>query len=181
MRERTGSSASFLPRADFGFERERAGRPRPGRDRGFTLLELLVVLLLAALLIALAAPAGERFRASIARSTERDYILDQLADLGRQAMLRGRTFVVLSTGSDASVWDSSDADPASRGHAFESLSMGRYEAHVVDVPEGWDIAFDEPLVIRANGVCLGAELVLHYRGIVDVRVVLKPPYCRVDA
>ena len=79
--------------------RERNGFPAPGSPtasaRGFTLLELIVVLLLMALVTTLAMPNLERLSAGMTRKTERDRILDQFVGLGRRAMLQGRSYVVL--------------------------------------------------------------------------------------
>ena len=159
--------------------------------RGFTLLELVVVLLLMALVTALAMPNLERLYAGLTRTTERDYILDQFVGLGRQAMLQGRPYVVLGTegapqadppGSERETTEieprGSPARPA--GPAGGPPPAGR-QRYVIDLPEGWEIRLDEPLVVRANGVCLGGELTLYHRGAVDVRLGLEPPYCRIDA
>ena len=160
--------------------------------QGFTLLELLVVLVLVALVTALAIPNLERLQASLTRKTERDYILDQFAGLSRQAMVQGRSYVVFGTGgvqeaepfvpargpagAASAAWSRQPA-----GHAFETPLHAEHERYVIDVPKGWEIRLDEPLVIRANGVCLGAELTLRHRGAVDTRVDLEPPYCRIDS
>ena len=68
-----------------------------------------------------------------------------------------------------------------RKPAILALSAERFEPHAIELPDGWEIELDPPLVVRANGVCLGARLVLRHHGTVDVRVELKAPYCRVDA
>ena len=145
-----------------------------------------------ALVTTLAMPNLERLSAGVARTTERDRILDQFTGLGRQAMLQGRSYVVFGTG------DAPDADPpgttwdpgATAGAGSHGGPAGRSsdppphadrERYVVELPEGWEIRLDPPLVVRANGVCLGAELTLHHRGIADVRVDLEPPYCRIEA
>ena len=171
--------------------RTRNSGANPASQRGFTLLELVVVLALLALVAGLAIPNLERLYAGAVRSTERAYILDQFASLGRRAMQQGRAYVV--------VW--SEAGPSGRGARVESGDEDRpgtagrrpsgfalppaarldHAAHVIDLPEGWEISFDEPLVVRANGVCLGAELTLRHLGVVDVRVRLEPPFCRVGA
>ena len=59
-------------------------------------------------------------------------------------------------------------------------SHSDYEHYVLDLPEGWEIRLDEPLVVHANGVCLGAALTLYDGEAEDLRVDLEPPYCRVD-
>ena len=179
-----GSSAALDSRSGRRFEEQYARFPSARPHQGFTLLELVVVLVLAGLLVALAVPGVDRLRGSIVKSTERDHILDQFAALGRQAMLHGRTFVVLSTTVDASDRDSAlpvESDHLSEARTVHFPSMERFEPHPIDLPDGWEIELDAPLVVRANGVCLGAGLILRHLGVVDVRVDLEPPYCRVDA
>ena len=165
----------------------RPGSPStPGPEAGFTLVELLVVLALLALVAGLAFPNLEQLYAGAVRSTERAYILDQFAGLGRRAMQQGRAYVVVGSG-DASRTPAGEADepgPAPRrpaGFALPAAARADHAANVIDLPDGWEIAFDEPLLIRANGVCLGAELTLRHLGEVDVRLRLDPPFCRVAA
>ena len=99
-------------------------------------------------------------------------------------MLQGRTYVVLSTNVDASDRDSAlpvKSGRRSEARTVQSSSMGRFEPRAIELPDGWEIELDAPLVVRANGVCLGAGLILRHLGVVDVRVELEPPFCRVDA
>ena len=176
--------------------RERNGFPAPGSPtasaRGFTLLELIVVLLLMALVTTLAMPNLERLSAGVTRKTERDRILDQFVGLGRRAMLQGRSYVVLGTdgAQDAAppgtARETGNAAPVGArggmaGRSSDPPSHAGHERYVIDLPDDWEIRLDPPLVVRANGVCLGAALTLHHRGMMDVRVDLEPPYCRIDA
>ena len=167
------------------FLRLRLRPATPGSESGFTLLELVVVLLLLALVAALAVPNLERLYAGVVRSTERAYILDQFTGLGRRAMHGGRTFVVVASGggepsATAAAPREARARPGDAG-PLPPAARRDHAPHRIDLPEGWEISFDEPLVVRANGVCLGAELTLRHRGEVDVRIRLEPPFCRVDA
>ena len=177
-------------------KRAPAGRPpppepgvpsaAPGGQAGFTLIELLVVLALLALVAGIAFPNLERLYAGAVRSTERAYILDQFASLGRRAMQRGRAYVVVGSGdtSPAATGEADDPGPARRrpgGLALPPAARPDRAPDVIDLPEGWEVSFDEPLVVRANGVCLGAEVTLRHLGEVDVRVRLEPPFCRVPA
>ena len=144
------------------------------------------MLLLLALVAGLAVPNLERLYAGAVRSTERAYILDQFASLGRRAMQRGRAYVVVGAGdaSRAAAAEADDSVPARHrpaGFALPHAARPDHAAHVIDLPEGWEVSFDQPLVVRANGVCLGAELILRHLGAVDVRVRLEPPFCRVAA
>lgn len=170
----------------------------PGRSatlaatRGFTLLELIVVLLLLGLVTALAMPNLERLAAGVATRTQRDRILDQFAGLGRQAMLQRRNYVVFGTGAGqdteppAPGWETADTargEPGrgAAGPSSDPFFHADHERYAIDLPKGWEIGLDPPLVVRANGACLGARLTLRHRGAVDVEVDLEPPYCRIDA
>ena len=146
----------FLPRSAFAVRR---------RQRGFSLLELLVVVALLGLLATLALPNLQRIYAGAQRSTERDLILEQLGALPRLALLQRRDYVVHSTG--ATTESSSEGAPS------------HVEPYPLDVPEGWRLVFDRPLVVRASGVCLGAELTLSHPDAAAVRAHLQPPYCAV--
>lgn len=151
---------------------------------GFTLLELVVVLVLVSLVTALATPNLQRLYGAVARTTERNAILDRFANLGRQALLHRRAYLVV--GSDTpdetrnrySTARSDDEDaPSAEGISpFE-----QHEPYRMDLPNGWTLHLPEPILVRANGVCLGGEVALSYNGEPDVRLVLEPPYCRVDA
>ena len=133
---------------------------------GFTLLELLVVLALLGLATALAMPNLQRLYAAATQASERDHVLDQFSALGREAMMRGRAYVVFG--------NAPPPDPA------EAARYADYETYVVDVPAGWRLGLDRPLVVLANGVCLGGALTLSHAEAAAVRVELAPPYCRVD-
>ena len=139
----------------------------PGRGHGITLIELLVVLALLALLAAVVLPNFERLTASATRDTQREHILNQFAGLGAAAMLNGRDYVVLGTVQI----DDVDAEAALVGRT-------RYP---LDVPEGWDVEVEEPILVRASGVCLGGRVVLLHEEIDPVDVQLVAPFCRVDA
>ena len=140
---------------------------KPGNRSGFTLLELMVVLVLLGLIVALTLPNLERLYDSVTRSTERDRILDQLAALGQDTALVGRDRVIVGTTGAVADLDETEA-----------RRLG--EVLALDMPEGWDLRVDEPLIIRANGVCLGAEVSLLHRGELLDRLDLKPPFCTVD-
>lgn len=127
----------------------------------------MVVLALLGLIVAVALPNLQTLYDSVTRNTQRDRILDQIAVLGREAALVERNWVVLGTTGDVAKLDGP-----------EVLRLG--DVHALDVPEGWDVRVNEPLVIRANGVCLGAEVSLLHRGEVVERIELAPPFCAVD-
>ena len=151
---------------DFGCGVERASATRA--VCGFTLIELVVVLALVGLVVVLAAPNLQVLYESVTRKTEQGRILNQIAGLGWEAMLHRRAYAVYGTGDDAAVSDGRSA-------------VSGFESYALEVPEGWEMILDRPLLVRANGVCLGASMTLVHRGEVTARVPLKAPFCRVDA
>ena len=179
------------PAGNPGLERRRRSGVGSARNRiaapGFTLLELLVVLVLVGLVTTLAFPNLERLQGAVTRKTERDHILDQFAGLGREAMLRRRAYVVFGSGGPAeaefagTAEETADASalPPRNGPAGDGVGLRGHERYAIDLPDGWEIRLDEPLLVYANGLCLGAGLSLYHRGEEDVRVDLEPPYCRV--
>lgn len=122
--------------------------------RGFTLLELLVVMLLLGLATALVAPAGLRSLQSWQRADE------------RQAALGAITALPMA---------------CRRAGAGRTLAAGEHDASSLDgLPDGWRLELFEPLVLQANGVCFGATGTLAAEG-VSLAITIKAPFCAVQA
>lgn len=121
------------------------------RARGFTLLELIVVLAILGLATALVAPSMLRGIDSWRRQAAMDALLDQLRALPGDARARGVAIVV----DDAAL--QSD-DPPLR----------------MDVD--WQLRAPQPWQVGANGVCQGGEVsVANAYGERTIRV--SAPFC----
>lgn len=121
--------------------------------RGFTLLELLIVLALLAMVTALVAPRMERTYQAIAGSGERDEVHRQLERLPRIARSLGRPITVAEGDVNAL-------------------------AARLALPEGWVVTPLEPLRVETNGLCRGSVLRVQGRGTSE-DVELRAPACGV--
>lgn len=134
----------------------RSSEPRTRRiaaARGFSLLELLVVLALMGMLTAVVAPRLQRTYDAIAGSGEREEVRRQLQRLPLLARAAGERIEV----------------PAGAAAAL----AGR-----IALPEGWTVRPLEPVRVEASGVCHAARLQLEGRGVIE-EVLLSAPDCGV--
>ena len=95
--------------------------------------------------------------------------MDQVAGLGERAMLEGGGLVLLGS------------DPGGDGEVPGRFS--HYRKMRADVPEGWWVAVAPPLVVHANGVCLGAVVELgegETPGVGGEAFELTAPHCRME-
>lgn len=152
--------------------------PRPG-PTGITLVELLVVLALLGVIGALVLPNLERFTAGVARNSERDLILNEIAGLGTEALLQGRGFVVLGTEALEELEAEADLDPEGLPGPLVHDLTG-LPVHRLEIPAGWRLYLDAPLIVRATGACLGGRLALEHDDAPPVELELVAPYCRVE-
>ena len=139
-------------------------RKRPHHGAGFTLIELIVVLVILGLLTGLVLPNMPGLFESATRATDRDRILDQFAALGTEALRQGRNFAVLGTDPD-----------------FDPGTYMDFEPYPLVVPNGWEVRTERPILIRANGVCLGGRVTVRHADAPPTTVVLVPPLCGVAA
>ena len=116
-------------------------------SRGFTLLELLVVLGLMSLVTAVALPGLVNLYDAMSRNVALDSIGAEINGLGRRA--------------------------------YESGAPITLSKESVNLPEGWQLATDSPIVYSAKGACRGGTLRLMLDGELVRRITLKAPYCRV--
>jgi len=99
--------------------------------RGFSLLEMLVVLALTSLTVALVVPRLSGSVAAIQRSGDRAEVVRQLQELPMRARQQATT---ISVPAQADLVD------------------------LLDLPEGWGVVALTPLTVRENGICLDADV-----------------------
>ena len=149
--------ASFRPEAQGGGHRP--GRPGARLQAGFTLLEVLVVLVLVGLLTALAVPNLQRMSQSVEAATRRDAVLADIGALGYRAYVIGQSF---------------ELGPAT---AAQLLLDGN---PVLALPAGWRITAELAVRYSFSGYCAGGTLKLQGPDGTNERLVLQPPLCRVQ-
>jgi len=130
----------------------RTGIPLRKR-RGYTLLELLIILMITGLLAGIAVPRLYTLFESGSVATERDDILHQIGALGHRAWSEQKT-LVLDAGESANT-----------------------ETGLLTMPSDWSLVVEEPVQYLANGVCLGGTVGLHYKDRFYT-VALDPPLCK---
>jgi len=127
---------------------------------GYTLLEMVVVLAILALATSMVAPATFRMIQSWREATGVRQVRQALAAL---------PWTVQKQGQELRLPPPGEQDP---GAPADASLPG------VDLPEGWSIELKSPLIVRANGACNDADMVLTTR---RQKIALKvlAPFCQV--
>ncbi|MBF2760388.1 MAG: hypothetical protein ISN28_08975 [Ectothiorhodospiraceae bacterium AqS1] len=151
------------------------------------MIELLVALALLGLLSAVAIPNLQNIFGGVDRTVQRDRIIDQIAGLGRLALVERSAWVVMgATGASSdgqpppAFWvdeEGEDAAAPSEEVHLGEIPGDRFVRYPLEIPKSWEVKLDPPLLIRSNGVCLGSELTLLQDGEEVLQLTLHPPYC----
>ncbi|MEY3220945.1 MAG: hypothetical protein RIT27_2302 [Pseudomonadota bacterium] len=122
------------------------------QDKGFTLLELLIVLLVLGLITGLALPRMSAIYEGMVISYQKDDILSQLNGLHFKTFQQGENF-------DLTVYPLPSTAPK-----------------LLELPEGWKLQTQQPIRFRSNGACAGGHLTL-FHGEEQFVIKLEPPFC----
>ena len=137
-------------------------------SRGFTLLEILVVLTIIGMSVAVVGPRLVTAYDSVSFAMDRESFEQALADLPYQAF-SAHADLVLRTERDARGRSAVSAVP---GRTFPGL-----KAADIEFPQSWSIEVPQPIVYRASGFCSGGTLIVRV-GDFSEKFLLRPPLCR---
>lgn len=123
--------------------------PAAKSHTGFTLIELMVVLIIMALMSALVLPKFPAIYEKFLDKGDRDAFNQSLAALGTKAYSARQSIVLTQD------------------------NLGQW----LDIPSGWEVKIKAPIVYKANGFCLGGQLSYRIKE-VEEQINLAPPYCQ---
>ena len=121
---------------------------------GYTLIEIVVVLVIFSLLAGLAVPRLTTLYDSLQTAYQRDDVLARLSGLGYLAFQQGSDFELTAY------------PPAESTTAKQPLEL----------PDGWQYRTETPIHFFANGACSGGLVYLNYQSR-EFGVQLEPPFC----
>lgn len=127
--------------------------------QGFTLIEMMAVLTLAALMAGVAIPAMQRWFDSVSERAQLTEVSIQFQRLASRAALLSQTVKL-----DKQSWKSklNDGEPA------------------LNLPEGWAVSNDKSVIFYHSGVCAGGEVDLTAPQKRQLRLLIAPVSCDVS-
>ena len=130
-------------------------------NKGYTLLEMMIVLFIFALLTGLIGPRLSTMYDSVQGAYQRDEIMSQLSSLSFQAYKKGLNFQ----------FETYPFRPDNTDYLI-------LQKHIVlNLPPDWTMVAPQPILFRANGACSGGTVRLTYQAL-EYKVQLMPPFCQ---
>ena len=124
-------------------------------NRGYSLIELLVVLSLVSLITAIAMPNLVKFYENFSDALTLDDVIGQVNGIGYKVYENGSAYTLNDLSSD-------------------STSVA-----AISIPNGWEIDVQKPIEYLPNGSCRGGKLKIFYQGTPRLTSSLSTPYCQI--
>jgi prepilin-type N-terminal cleavage/methylation domain-containing protein len=124
-------------------------------ESGFSLIELVVALAVIGLMLSFTLPRLSGWVDRFGFSNDEQRVTDSLAGLGEVARRAGRTLLLRST----------------------ARSVSSADGAIVDLPRGWTLTVEPPIVFRYDGICTGGTARITSPG-GERSYRLDPPFCR---
>jgi len=147
------------------------------RCRGFTLAEVLVVIFLIGLLSAIIVPNLPLFLDRVDYKANRETILQSIKQLPYEAYKKNQNLILTGThpndeSKNTNLSVSNNGLIQNGGSRYPAM----YELINLELPNGWRVNIDSPIIFRPTGFCSGGELAVLF-GSEKHEYLLQPPRC----
>lgn len=160
-------------------------------SRGFTLLEILIVLVIMSMTSAIVFPRLGTMASSYEFATQRDMLEQTLNGLGYEAVRDNTDMILFGTYTETG---RDERKQQRRGGFGETLKPGlqtrsllpNSREHLppvnaipakIPLPAGWELVAESPIYFKGSGYCTGGRISVAV-GSVDYAYEMKPPLCR---
>ncbi|MEL6379129.1 MAG: prepilin-type N-terminal cleavage/methylation domain-containing protein [Pseudomonadota bacterium] len=152
-------------------------------QRGMTLLEVLVVLVIIGIVAATVSPPMARVIESVRFKTTADGVAEQIRALRIAALLEQKDLTLRAQAGqgtdDATNGSARLSGPVGTPGPGLTLALGGPDERALALPPGWSLTGDD-LVFLKNGVCLGGDVVLLAPRGRAKTLQFKAPDCAMD-
>lgn len=157
------------------------------QQTGYTLIELVVVLIIFSLLTALVAPRLTTLYDSIQTNYEKNDVIVRLGSLSYLAFQQGQTYKLsqypppsLSKETKETQQDILKLNIPSliKKEKDQNQQFSELPEIPLELPSHWELKTETPILFHANGVCEGGKAHILFQQVVLFDVQFIPPFCK---